>query len=122
VPNLEKKTFDSPDRHLQPSRTTGALIDFDGVTLGRYTYAPGWRWIDDIAGGDDQAYCQVEHFGYALGGGLRVRHSDGTETQVGPGDVYHIAPSHRGEVVGDEPFETIEFLPATDGGARSAVG
>ena len=108
---LEKKTLAAPDRELTYDKTHGAIVDLDGMTVGRYTYGAGWRWVDvlgPVAGTDS---CEVEHFGYALSGSLRVRLDDGTETQVVAGDVYHISPRHRGEVVGDEPFETIEFLP-----------
>jgi hypothetical protein len=112
MPSLEKKTLAAPDREMTFEKTHGAIVDLDGMTVGRYTYGPGWRWVDVLAPVAGTDVCEVEHFGYALSGSLRVRHDDGTETQVVAGDVYHISPRHRGEVVGDEPFETIEFLPA----------
>jgi hypothetical protein len=111
MPSLEKKSLSSPDRELNFDRTHGAVVDLDGMTIGRYTYGPGWRWVDVLGPVAGTEFCQVEHFGYALSGSLKVRHGDGTETQVVPGDVYHISPHHQGEVVGDQAFETIEFLP-----------
>ena len=122
MPSLEKKQLSTPDRELTYDKTYAALVDLDGMTVGRYTYGPGWRWVDVIAPIVGTDMCQVEHYGYALAGSLRVRHDDGTETHVGPGDVYHISPQHRGEVVGDEPFETIEFLPTPrSASARSSA-
>ncbi len=109
--SLEKKQLSVPDRELTFDKTYGAVVDLDGMTVGRYTYGPGWRWVDVIAPVVGTSMCLVEHYGYALSGSLKVRHEDGSETQVGPGDIYHISPRHMGEVVGDEPFETIEFLP-----------
>jgi hypothetical protein len=109
--SLEKKDLTAPDREIRFDKTHGAVVDLDGMTIGRYTYGPGWRWIDIIAPALGADMCQIEHYGYALSGSLKVRHEDGTETQVKPGEVYHISPRHLGEVVGDEPFETIEFLP-----------
>jgi hypothetical protein len=121
--SLQKKALAEPDRELTYDRTHGQIVDLDGMTVGRYTYGPGWRWIDVLAPVVGTDICHVEHFGYALSGSLRVRHEDGTETQVKAGDVYHISPRHLGEVVGDEPFETIEFLPSADGATRgSAIG
>lgn len=113
MPTLERKTLAEPDRELTYDKTHGQMVDLDGMTVGRYTYGPGWRWIDVIAPVVGTDMCEVEHYGYALSGSLKVRHEDGTETQVVAGDVYHIGPRHRGEVAGDQPFETIEFLPAS---------
>lgn len=41
--SLEKKSFDAPDREVRPPNSHGRLVDFDGMTVGRYTYQPGWR-------------------------------------------------------------------------------
>lgn len=124
MPTLEKKTLAEPDRELTFDRTHGAMVDFDGMTIGRYTYGPGWRWVDVLGPVVGTEFCEVEHYGYALSGSLRVRHEDGSETQVVAGDVYRIAPRHQGEVAGDQPFETIEFLPAPREGTTrgSAIG
>ena len=45
------------------------LVDLDGMTVGRYTYQPGWRWV--VAGANDRtiftpAACDVV-FRYAGG-------------------------------------------------------
>jgi uncharacterized cupin superfamily protein len=41
--------------------------------------------------------------GAVASGQLQVRHDDGTEVQVGPGDAYVIEPGHDAWVVGSEP-------------------
>ncbi len=122
--SLERKTLATPDRELDFEKTHAGIVDLDGMTVGRYRYEPGWRWVDVLAPTAGTQTCLVEHYGYALAGSLRVRHADGTQTQVNAGDVYHISPGHLGEVVGDEAFETIEFLPAEHGSTRrgSALG
>ena len=123
MPSLEKKRFETPDREARPSGALGLLVDLDGMTVGRYTYQPGWRWVDSVGPVVGTDHCQVEHFGYVLSGRLRVRHADGTETVAGPGDVYRIGPDHLGEVDGEDSFETIEFLPhPRDAKPTSAVG
>ena len=38
-----------------------------------------------------------------------VRHDDGTEAEIGPGQAYEIAPGHDAWVVGDESFVGYEF-------------
>jgi hypothetical protein len=122
--SLEKKALAQPDRELDFDMTHGSMVDLDGMTVGRYTYQPGWRWVDIIGPVVGTEMCEVEHYGYALAGSLRVRHDDGTVTEVVPGEVYHISPRHQGEVVGEVAFETIEFLPtARDSVTRgSAIG
>ena len=98
---------------------TAQLAFAESMSAAR-AFAFAFDSIAPVVGTDT---CYIEHYGYALSGQLRVRHSDGSETIVGPGDAYHIGPDHLGEVYGDEPFETIEFLPTSAGSApTSAVG
>jgi hypothetical protein len=73
------------------------------------TFEPGWRWsecIKPIAGTDS---CQVHHVGIAQQGRIAVRHDDGTEMEIGPGQAYEIMPGHDAWVVGDEQFIGFEF-------------
>lgn len=123
--SLEKRALSkAPDRELDYDKTHAQIVDLEGMTVGRYVYQPGWRWAEILAPVLGSDLCEVEHYGYALKGSLRVRHDDGGVTEVQPGDVYHISPRHLGEVVGDEAFETIEFLPVARDAARrgSAIG
>ena len=58
--------------------------------------------------------CQVEHIGYAVSGTLHVKHEDGTEGDVLPGQVYRVAPGHDAWTVGDEPAVFVEFQGAAN--------
>ena len=40
---------------------------------------------------------------------LAVKHEDGTEVEIGPGEAYVIEPGHDAWVVGDERFVGFEF-------------
>ena len=53
--------------------------------------------------------CQTHHVGTVTSGQLQLRHDDGTEVQVGPGDAYVIEPGHDAWVIGSEPFVAYEF-------------
>jgi hypothetical protein len=55
----------------------------------------------------------VHHLGVVLSGRLHVVHTDGSETDLGPGDIYNIEPGHDAWVVGEEPAVGVEFDPAT---------
>jgi hypothetical protein len=40
---------------------------------------------------------------------MAVRHEDGTEVEIGPGEAYVIEPGHDAWVLGDERFVGFEF-------------
>ena len=85
------------------------MITVGSVMASRARFEPGWRWsehVKPIAGTD---LCMFLHQGYCLSGAATVQVEDGTETQIGPGDVYVIEPGHDAWVVGDEPWVTIDF-------------
>ena len=101
--------FDSPDETRSPDKTRVDVVRLGGVTAARYAFEPGWKWSDcvkPVAGTDS---CQVRHVGIAQSGRIVVRHEDGTELEIGPGDSYVIEPGHDAWVVGDEPYVSFEF-------------
>ena len=106
----EVKSFESPDE-VRPFEGKGQakVVNVAGQVVGRGTFEPGWKWSENvkpIAGTDS---CQVSHLGYVLSGRMRVYMDDGSEGEVGPGDVMAIAPGHDAEVVGDEPCVSLDF-------------
>jgi class 3 adenylate cyclase len=85
------------------------VVELDDTVVGRMTYEPGWRWSVDvrpIAGTDT---CQFHHLGVTLAGRLRAQMPDGTELEIGPGEVFEIPPGHDAWVVGDEPWVGVDF-------------
>ncbi|HKH14927.1 MAG TPA: cupin domain-containing protein [Solirubrobacterales bacterium] len=108
--NIEIKSFDSPDE-TRPFEGNGQaeVVQVAGQTIGKGTFEPGWRWSENvkpIAGTDS---CQVSHLGYVLSGRMRVQMDDGSDGEVGPGDIFAIPPGHDAEVVGDEPCVMVDF-------------
>lgn len=110
--SLESRNFGSPDETRTPDKTKVDLVTLEGTTVGRYTFEPGWRWSDCVKPVAQTDTCQVDHVGYVLEGRLHVRHDDGTEADLGPGDVYHIHPGHDAWVEGDQRFVSVEFQGA----------
>lgn len=47
---------------------------------------------------------------------------DGTEVELGAGDLFYVPPSHDSWVVGDEPYESLHLLGATEYARSSAEG
>ena len=106
---MEKKTLDRPDEVRSFDRGQVQLVTLGGVTFGRATLQPGWRWathVKHIAGTES---CEAPHLQYHVSGRLRVRMDDGSEDEFGPGDVSLLPPGHDAWVVGEEPVVVIDI-------------
>jgi hypothetical protein len=107
---VEVKNVSSPDETRDFSGMgTGAAITIAGRPVLYSTFQPGWRWsehVKPIVGTDK---CEATHAMYVLSGRMGIAHDDGTEVEVGPGDVVVIEPEHDAWIVGDETFTAIDF-------------
>jgi uncharacterized cupin superfamily protein len=106
----EAKNFDSPDE-VRPFQGNGQAkaVELDGHTVLEGTFEPGWKWSENvkpIAGTDS---CQVAHFGYVKSGEMTVHMDDGSDLEIGPGDVFVIPPGHDAEVTGSEACVMLDF-------------
>src|ERR1051325_11891209 len=54
------KRFDAPDEVRHFTRGRFELVSIGGLTLGRATYEPGWRWSVDVGPGVGAERCRVE--------------------------------------------------------------
>ena len=111
---VEARSFTTPDETRTPDKTKIELVGLAGGQIGRYTFQPGWRWSECIKPVAKTDSCQVEHIGYCVSGGLRIKHDDGTEQDITPGMVYRIAPGHDGWNLGQEPAVMVEFQGAAN--------
>jgi hypothetical protein len=85
------------------------LITINGVSFGKATFEPGWRWsthVKPIAGTNS---CQAAHLGVQLSGIMHIVMDDGSQMDLGPGEVVNIPPGHDGWVVGNEPVVFIDI-------------
>ena len=112
MPRLQRKSFTTPDqvRTFQAGRVD--IVTLDENAMGRFVFQPGWRWSKDVAPIVNTHSCQHRHLGYTLSGQLEVRMDDGTKLVIGPGDAYEIPPGHDAWVVGDVPWDSVEFASA----------
>jgi len=109
MPGLHVRGFDSPDETRTPDKTRVDVVHMGSVSAARFTFEPGWKWsecVKPVVGTDS---CQVHHVGIVQSGRMHVRHDDGTEREIGPGEAYVIEPGHDAWVVGDETFVGFEF-------------
>jgi class 3 adenylate cyclase len=109
VARLQRKRFTDPaDTRVFP-RGRVDVVELDDIVVGRMTYEPGWRWSVDVKPIAGTERCMYHHVGLVLQGRLRLELPDGTELEVGPGDVFEVPPGHDAWVVGDEPWVSVDF-------------
>jgi quercetin dioxygenase-like cupin family protein len=106
--------FESPTEARTFEKGRFELIDIGGVTVGRATYEPGWKWSEHVGPTAGTKSCQVEHVGLVVSGHAAVRMDDGTELVMRAGDLFHVPPGHDSWVVGDDPYVSLHFLGAEE--------
>src|SRR3954451_11873074 len=109
VAGVESRDFDSPDETRTPDKTRVDVVHMGRATAARMTFEPGWRWSECVKPVAGTESCQARHVGVVHAGRLAIKHEDGTEVEVGPGQAYAIEPGHDAWVVGDERFVGFEF-------------
>jgi len=107
------KRFESPDETRRFELGQFELVQLPGVTVGRATYQPGWKWSVHVGPGLGQARCSVEHVGMVLAGAATAAFDDGSVIELRAGELFYIPPvPHDSWVVGDEPYVSLHFLNA----------
>ncbi|WP_228566053.1 cupin domain-containing protein [Nocardia sp. SYP-A9097] len=110
----ERKDFARPDEVRTFEHGRVELLNIGGSTIGRYTLEPGWRWslhVKPIVGTD---WCEASHFQYQISGHMHVLMADGTNFEVGPGQVSTLPSGHDAWVIGDEPVISVDWWGATN--------
>jgi quercetin dioxygenase-like cupin family protein len=108
------RRFEQPDEVRTFEKGRFELVRIHGMTIGRATYEPGWRWSEHVGAASGQKSCQVEHVGMVVSGHATAAMNDGRVFEMGPGDIFYVAPGHDSWVVGDEPYVSLHFLGSED--------
>ena len=90
------------------------LVTLGGVTFGRATLEPGWKWSTCVKPLAKTESCEAPHLQYHISGRLQVRMDDGSEQEFGPGDLAQLPPGHDAWVVGNEPVVVIDITGMLD--------
>ncbi|MEE8551345.1 MAG: cupin domain-containing protein [Gemmatimonadota bacterium] len=106
------KRFDAPDEARSFDKGKYEVVTVGGMTIGRATYEPGWKWSEHVGSAVGKALCDVEHIGLVLAGRVKVKMEDGAELELSAGDVFYITPGHDSWVVGEEPYVSLHFMGA----------
>lgn len=107
------KRFESPDETRQLIKGKFELVHIGGLTIGRATYEPGWKWSEHVGPGLGQSRCGVEHVGLVLSGTATAAFEDGRVVELRAGELFYIPPvPHDSWVVGEEAYVSLHFLGA----------
>ncbi|HEX4654225.1 MAG TPA: nuclear transport factor 2 family protein [Mycobacteriales bacterium] len=111
-----------PQTHISNLERDGEVRDFKahghavvgsagGAALVVGTFEPGWRFSIDVGPLVGTTSCQTRHLGYVMSGRMNIQMEDGTELQVGPGDLFDLPAGHDAWVIGDEPVVMVDTSP-----------
>jgi len=104
------KRFENPDEVRTFEKGRFELVHLGGMTIGRASYEPGWKWSEHVGRALGK---KVSHVGMVVSGTATVASPDGDITELGPGTIFYVPPvAHDSWVVGTEPYVSLHFLGA----------
>src|SRR6266480_7258 len=62
------RSFEAPDEVRVMQKGRFEIVHVGGMTIGRATYEPGWKWSEHVGPGVGATRCNVEHVGLVLSG------------------------------------------------------
>src|ERR1700682_4011718 len=106
------KRFEEPDEVRVFEKGKFELVRIGGMTIGRATYEPGWKWSVHVGAAAGAKTCMVEHVGLVVAGRATAAMENGSIIEMKAGDIFYIPPGHDSWVVGDEPYISLHFMGA----------
>jgi hypothetical protein len=107
------KRFEQPDEVREMLLGRFEVVRIGGLTIGRATYEPGWKWSVHVGPGVGATRCSVAHVGLVLAGTATAAFDDGAVVELHAGELFEIPPiPHDSWVVGDERYVSLHFLGA----------
>src|SRR5499425_3386004 len=106
------KRFEQPDELRTFEKGKFEIVRLGGMTIGRATYQPGWKWSEHVGRAAGAKSCSVEHVGMVVSGRATAAMNDGRVIEMKAGDVFYIAPGHDSWVVGNEPYISLHLMGA----------
>ena len=106
------RRFEQPDEVRRMVKGRFEIVRLAGVTIGRATYEPGWRWSEHVGPTVGADRCSVEHVGLVLQGSATVAIDDRV-VELHSGELFYVPPvPHDSWVLGQEPYVSLHFLGA----------
>src|SRR6516164_9767488 len=101
------KRFEKPDEVRTFEKGKFEIVHLGGMTIGRATYLPGWKWSQHVGPSLGKRHCDVEHVGLVLAGCATVAIDGQPVIEMRAGEVFYVPPGppgHDSWVVGNEPM------------------
>jgi quercetin dioxygenase-like cupin family protein len=106
------RRFEQPDEVREMVKGRFEVVRLGGLTIGRATYQPGWKWSEHVGPTVGATRCTVEHVGLVLAGVATVAFEERV-LELPAGQLFYIPPvPHDSWVVGNEPYVSLHFLGA----------
>ena len=95
--NIVLKNFDKPDVVRNFDKGKFEIVSIGGMTIGRATYEPGWKWSKHVSPLSGTKFCEVEHLGMVLSGSATAAFENGDVHTMNKGDLclLYTSPSPR---------------------------
>ncbi len=107
------KRFEKPDEVRNFDKGKFEIVQIGGITIGRATYEPGWKWSQHVGPTVGESHCCVEHVGLVISGHATAAMKDGVVHDLTEGTLFSIpAEPHDSWVVGNEPYVSLHFVGA----------
>jgi hypothetical protein len=106
---MQSKNLSKPDELRTFDHGKVEVCTLGGVTFGRATLEPGWKWSTSLKAVMKTNSCQAPHLQYHVAGRLAVLMDDGSEAVFGPGEISQLPPGHDAWVVGNEAVVVVDI-------------
>ena len=115
------KRFETPDETRVFEKGRFDLVTIGGMTIGRASYEPGWKWSEHVGRATGATHCTVEHVGLVVSGCATAAMANGKVIEMRAGDLFYIpSDPHDSWVVGDEPYVSLHFMGAATYAAQKS--
>ena len=109
-PRVVLKAFENPDERRVVEKGVFEIVRIGGLSIGRATYEPGWRWSEHVGRAKGEKFCRVEHVGMVISGVATAAFENGSIVELRAGNLFYIPPEpHDSWVVGSEPYVSLHF-------------
>jgi hypothetical protein len=107
------KRFEAPDETRTFEKGKLEIVNIGGLTIGRASYEPGWKWSEHVSQLAGTPFCEVAHVGLVISGRAMAAMIDGPAVELSAGSLFYVPPQpHDSWVIGDEPYVSLHFLGA----------
>jgi quercetin dioxygenase-like cupin family protein len=107
------RRFETPDESRLMEKGKFEVVHIGGLTIGRATYQPGWRWSEHVGPTVGATLCTVAHVGLVVSGTATAALEDGRVFELRAGELFYIPEiPHDSWVIGNEPYVSLHFLGA----------